>query len=57
MTDREKFIKLFDEIGVKYKELEYHLSINDEFLSPFSRGLELDFKENGDFQYFDAWGE
>ena len=60
MTDKEKFINLFNEIGVIYKESNRVLIIDEKCFSPgnfFPEGVEIHFNSDGKFAYFEGWGE
>lgn len=65
MTDKEKFIKLFNEIGIKYTEVESwcegceSIEVDDSSLEEeiYGAGLRIDFDKEGTFKKFITTGE
>lgn len=69
MTDKEKFIKFFDEIGVEYEVYDYSISICDSNLSSsileaqeggrlrWGENVDVNFDKQGKFVCFEGWGE
>lgn len=64
MTDKEKFLKLFNEIGIEYKQNELSIEISDRSTSSYHNTkfrwgevVSIIFDENDNFKYFEGWGE
>lgn len=64
MTDKEKFINLFNEIGIDYKNFELSLDIGNISLSEYYTGkyrygesVSLIFDYDGNFRCFEGYGE
>lgn len=64
MTDKEKFLKLFNELNIDYKEYRLMIEIGETSLSSYCDGrfrygesVDIEFDENGKFKSFEGWGE
>lgn len=53
LTDMEKFIRLFNEVGVTYTVYESSIEINEDSMYSFG-GVDVEFTKEGKFKGFGA---